>query len=243
MSTGILIAVEGIDGAGKTTQVKMLGSALRRAGEDPVLSKEPTDGPWGLKIRESAKNGRMSLEDELAAFVEDRKEHVANVIEPSLRDGKIVILDRYFYSTIAYQGARGAAPEILSAQMKSFAPVPDAVLLFDLEPVVGLSRISKFRGDTPNSFERLDSLSHVRDVFKWIAETHDEIRVLDAHESVKRIHEQVIDILVEGVFRRFTAKNYECDCWYCSHREAGTCRWFTLQERLRSSRSREIVSA
>ena len=103
--SGTLIAMEGIDGAGKTTQVDLLVEFLRSAGVRVVRSKEPTDGPWGKKIRHSAANGRMTLEQEIEAFVDDRKEHVQNVIAPALNDGQTVVLDRYFYSTIAYQGS------------------------------------------------------------------------------------------------------------------------------------------
>src|SRR5688572_19594551 len=85
---GILVAVEGIDGAGKTTQVRMLEERLRLAGMDVVASKEPTDGKWGRKVRQSATTGRLPLEEETEAFVEDRKEHVANLVVPSLEAGK-----------------------------------------------------------------------------------------------------------------------------------------------------------
>ncbi len=154
---GILIAVEGIDGAGKTTQVQLLGEALRTAGEEPILSKEPTDGVWGQKIRESAQNGRMTLGRELAAFLKDRREHIREKVAPGLAEGKIVILDRYFYSTIAYQGARGAGREELRRRMAEF-PLPDVVLLLDADPAVTLGRISNGRNEEPNEFERLDQL-------------------------------------------------------------------------------------
>jgi dTMP kinase len=81
---GYLIVVEGIDGAGKSTQVRRLAETLRELGFDVVQSREPTDGPWGKKIRASAAAERMSLDDELHAFIEDRKEHVAQVNCPSL---------------------------------------------------------------------------------------------------------------------------------------------------------------
>jgi dTMP kinase len=74
-----------------------------------VRSKEPTDGPWGQKIRQSAQTGRMSVEDELHAFTEDRKEHVRDLILPALTAGKAVVLDRYFYSTIASKEAAMAS--------------------------------------------------------------------------------------------------------------------------------------
>lgn len=176
----------------------------------------------------------MSLDDELQAFVEDRKEHVANVIAPSLTQGKIVVLDRYFYSTIAYQGARGASRHELSDHMKSFAPIPDVVLLLDADPAVTLSRIANGRGETPNEFERIDELTKVRSVFSWLADTHDEIARFDGHHPIGFLHGQIVEALTEGVFKRFTAKDYDCDCMYCVHREARSCRWFTLQQSLRS---------
>jgi dTMP kinase len=110
-STSILIAIEGIDGAGKTTQVQMLREALERIGEHPVASKEPTNGRWGKLIKESATTGRLSIEDELNAFLHDRTEHVDSLVSPELNKGGIVILDRYFYSSIAYQGSRGGERE------------------------------------------------------------------------------------------------------------------------------------
>lgn len=129
---GILVAIEGIDGAGKTTQVAMLRDALTSAGEVPVVSKEPTNGKWGRVIRESASAGRLPPDDELAAFVNDRTEHVASVVAPALHDGRVVILDRYFYSSIAYQGSRGASVEHVKALMEGKFPIPDAVFISTL---------------------------------------------------------------------------------------------------------------
>jgi dTMP kinase len=125
--SGILIAFEGIDGAGKTTQVELLERFLLESGEKVRRSKEPTDGPWGQKIRESAANGRMPWADELHAFTEDRKQHVRELILPALQNGKTVILDRYFYSTIAYQGTRGGDVDKLTAQLVDTTPEPDVV--------------------------------------------------------------------------------------------------------------------
>ena len=231
---GILIAFEGIDGAGKTTQVQLLGRSLQAAGEDVVLSKEPTDGPWGRQIRESAQNGRMPIEEEIRAFVEDRKEHIEHTIRPGLESGKIVILDRYFYSTIAYQGARGADRQQLTDFMKSFAPIPNVVFLLDVEPLVALSRIANDRGDTPNEFERADQLAVVRGVFEWLAESDDHISTINGHRPIEDIHRTVIDTLLEGVFKSYRPKQYDCDCCYCSYRDS-ECRWFALQQSLRSS--------
>jgi len=166
---GRLIVVEGIDGAGKSTQVRRLAETLRSEGLPVVESREPTDGPWGRKIRASATAGRMSLDDELHAFVEDRKEHVATVIAPALARGEIVLLDRYYFSTIAYQGARGGDVEAIRRMNEAVAPPPDLVLLIDFDPAAGLRRIRESRGGTPDDFERLDQLQAIRAIFHRLA--------------------------------------------------------------------------
>src|SRR5690625_7420994 len=104
---GILLAFEGVDGAGKTTQVKLLEEALKNAGENVVVSKEPTEGAWGQKIRKSASSGRLPLHEELEAFIEDRTEHIKKLIEPRLEQGKRDVLDRWFYRTVSCQVSRG----------------------------------------------------------------------------------------------------------------------------------------
>ena len=103
----MLIVFEGIDGTGKSTQVRLLAQALEERGLTVVTSREPTDGPFGQKLRLSMITGRLSPEEELALFHEDRRDHVEHLILPALEAGKVVILDRYFFSTMAYQGARG----------------------------------------------------------------------------------------------------------------------------------------
>jgi len=201
---GILIAVEGIDGAGKTTQVQLLGQALRAAGEDPVLSKEPTNGLWGQKVRESAQNGRMPLGRELVAFLKDRREHIREKVAPSLAEGRIVILDRYFYSTIAYQGARGADRDELRQRMAEF-PLPDIVLLLDADPAVTIARIANGRQEEPNEFERLDQLRAVRDIFNWLAEVDDRICKVNAHQSIEEVYRTIGTVLLDGVLRQYRA--------------------------------------
>jgi dTMP kinase len=161
---GLLIVVEGIDGAGKSTVVKRLEKLFLKKKKPVVLSREPTNGPWGRKLRESAQTGRLSLEDELDLFIRDRREHVETLIEPALAAGKSVILDRYYFSTAAYQGARGADPEAVLQENERFAPQPDLVLLLDVAPSDGRARI-RARGDQPDGFEGSDYLAQVREVF------------------------------------------------------------------------------
>lgn len=192
---GLLIAFEGIDGAGKTTQVELLVNALQQAGHDVVRSREPTDGPWGEKIKQSAAHGRLPLDEEIEAFIEDRKEHVAQVIAPALASGKTVILDRYFYSTIAYQGARGADVKELTRRNHAIAPIPDVVLLLDIDPAAGLDRVSQLRGDIPNLFEREESLTVARQIFLQLSKDDDRIRVIDGRGSIEEVHRTICDAL------------------------------------------------
>ena len=164
MDRGLFIVIEGIDGTGKSSQVKRLGQWLAAQGRDVVLSREPTDGPWGKKVRETAAPGRLSPEDEWNYFLNDRRQHVAELIEPSLAAGKVVILDRYYFSTMAYQGARGFDPAEIRRQNEVFAPVPDLLLILDLDVDTALGRIGS-RGDSANEFEKRGNLERCRAIF------------------------------------------------------------------------------
>ena len=138
---GYLIVIEGIDGTGKSTQATMLAEALRKSGREVVQSFEPTNGPWGKKLRDSATTGRLSIEDELEYFINDRREHVEQLIIPTIKSGGIVILDRYYFSTMAYQGARGIDPEVIRVKNETFAPQPDTLIILDLDVDIALQRI------------------------------------------------------------------------------------------------------
>jgi len=161
---GWLVVVEGIDGAGKSTVLRRLAEHCAARGLACVTGAEPTRGPWGMKLRQSMSEGRLSLDEELSLFLKDRAEHVEQLIRPSLAAGKVVLLDRYYLSTAAYQGARGAEPENVLEMNERFAPQPDLVLLLDFDPDGGLERIRR-RGDSPNTFEEADQLRAVRKIF------------------------------------------------------------------------------
>lgn len=229
-SSGILIVVEGIDGVGKSTQVRLLERALIDCGEDVVCSREPTDGKWGKLVRESALTGRLSLAEELQAFIEDRKEHTEQTIRPALARGAIVVLDRYYFSTIAYQGARGADVAQLTEQMRALFHRPDIVLLIDADPQFTLDRIRHARGDIPNEFERAESLAVVRGIFHQLAKNDQQVQLLDASRPVTELHREILRLLVDGVLKQFRcAKPEGCNGVDCANAQSGTCRWYTLQ--------------
>ena len=204
LSTSSFIVFEGIDGTGKTVQVKLLKEALERAGENPVVSREPTDGPWGRLIKASATTGRFSPEQELDAFLQDRTEHVNTLVRPALEQGKIVILDRYFYSSIAYQGSRGANVADVKALMESRFPIPDAVFILDIDPGLGVHRIVHSRGERPNHFEDLENLARVRSIFQSI--TGKMVHQIDASMSIDAVHARIMELLIEGPLKKRCAK-------------------------------------
>ena len=168
---GFFIAVEGIDGTGKTTLARNIYRRLENKGFSAIFTFEPTDGPWGKMLRQSfSAPGRLTSEEELELFIKDRKEHVKKIILPSLEQGKIVICDRYYFSTMAYQGARGLDPEAIRKTNETFAPMPDLVLLLELHPEEAIKRIRESRGELPDNFEQLEYLKKVAGVFKDLSD-------------------------------------------------------------------------
>lgn len=181
---GLLIAIDGIDGSGKTTLAH--GLQQHMPGLKAVVSKEPTAGPWGMKLRDSAAAGRLSIDDELRYLELDRRQHVEELINPVLNNGGCVILDRYFYSTVAYQGAGNHdADRILRANL-AFAPLPDVTLILDMDVPEALLRI-RARGDVPNSFERTETLVACREIFRHLAVTEAECHLIDASKPVDQV--------------------------------------------------------
>lgn len=196
---GLLAVIEGIDGAGKSTLLPVLAEHVRAQRCECITSREPTDGPWGRKLRETATTGRLSLRDELDLFLRDRGEHVREKIAPALGRGAVVLLDRYYFSTAAYQGARGADPQQIIAENERFAPPPDLVLLLDLDPRAGLGRV-RVRGDAPNEFEREEELQRVREIFRSI-ERPGIVRV-DAAVGVENVRAAAIRAIDEALARK-----------------------------------------
>jgi dTMP kinase len=166
VSRGRLVALEGLDGCGKTTQLPHVVAALREAGRDVVATREPTDGEWGRKIRVMAATGDLPPpEEELRWFMEDRAQHVQDVIAPALAAGRTVVTDRYFLSTVAYQGARGLDwREILRASEARF-PLPDLALGLEVSAEVGLARVRSRAGAPEPAFERAGYLARVAEIF------------------------------------------------------------------------------
>jgi len=190
---GIFIVIEGIDGAGKSTQANLLRDVFARAGREVIVSREPTDGEYGRLLRESASRGRHSPEQELDLFIKDRTQHVENLIKPALAGGKVVILDRYFYSTLAYQGARGGDIRALRAEMERRFPIPDVVIVLDMDPGVSRKRIARLRGDHPNEFESPEGLRRARGIFQSLSDPY--VTHIDAAGSKSEVHAAIVDAI------------------------------------------------
>lgn len=237
---GVLVAFEGIDGAGKTTQANLLVSALLQADEPVTASKEPTTGDWGLRIRRSAAAGRLRPMEELKYFLRDREQHTQNLIRPALSKGNTVILDRYYYSTIAYQGARGFSVNDLKEMMEERFLVPDAVFLLDIDPAISLQRIAK-RGDVPNEFERLQNLEKTRRVFLSLKDKR--IILINAAMPIDCVHKEVLQKFIDGPLKhRRCAKSNGCED-HKRHPMASTCPWVRSAAKLRETLSSDCIGA
>lgn len=191
----MFILIDGPDGVGKTTQVKLLADRLENlTGRTVVRLKEPTDGVFGKEIRRSASGGRHPPVIETALFMADRISHVHDYIKPALRDlAKILVLDRYYYSTAAYQGAAGMDTAEILLLNQMFCPEPDLIFfLLTTDPTTALERISKRNGPAPRDFfETLPYQRKVHFLFRRIAQDDDRIREITTDRDEQTVHEAI----------------------------------------------------
>ena len=190
---GLLIVFEGIDGTGKSTQLQLLADHLIHHKYSIVTTKEPTEGIYGKQIRELyIKRQEVTREEELDLFIRDRQDHVEKLIKPNLAENKIILCDRYFLSTIAYQGAAGFSVEEIATR-NAFAPDPDIALMFQSSPQSSIERITVQRGDSLNDFEQEESLKEVERIFNSL--DYPYIKRINADQSIKAVHEAVLAIV------------------------------------------------
>jgi dTMP kinase len=193
----LLIVFEGIDGAGKSVQAKMLATRFQADGIPCILTAEPSDGPIGRRIR-SLKVRPEPVEEE-RLFTEDRRHHVQKVIIPALNRGDTVICDRYVYSAVAYQGARGIDPEEILAENRQFAAVPDLIFLLEVTVDMALSRIGCGRSGGFSAFEGRSDLEAVRAIYSGISDP--TIHRMDGSLPPDELHREIMEI-VRSVYER-----------------------------------------
>jgi len=190
----VLIDLEGIDGCGKSTQTKLLQEKLEELGENTVILKEPTNGPHGQKLWDVLHGKRKATNEEiLEFFILDRKQHVNEKVQPALDDSTIVLMDRYYYSSMAYQVAGGLDVEYIRNK-HNFAPDPDIVLIFDLPVSTALERV---RGHSEaDEFEKEEHLEKVREAYLNL-ESDPLVRIVDSTRTPEEIFEEVWRLVSE----------------------------------------------
>lgn len=190
----MLVNLEGIDGCGKSTQSKLLLEKLEGEGEKVIILKEPTKRPHGQKLWDVLHGKRKATNEEiLELFVLDRIQHVEEKIQPALDDGTVILMDRYYYSSMAYQVAGGIDVEEIR-EKHVFAPKPDVVLIFDLPVSVALERV---RGHSDaDEFEKEEHLEKVREAYLDL-ENDPLVRIVDATGTPEEIFENVWRLVSE----------------------------------------------
>lgn len=202
MKKGIFISFEGIDGAGKTTQIRWLAEALKVKGYPVLTVREPGGTTLSEKIRElllDARSEGISSEAEAFLYAAARAQLVSEVIRPALAEGRIVISDRYHDSTLAYQGYGRGLDMVFLEELNRLATaglVPDLTILLDISPGEGLIR----RGDTaPDRLEKegLGFQEAVRQGYLSLSQQYkDRIKLVNAQRPVEEIHMDIIALVM-----------------------------------------------
>lgn len=209
---GTFITFEGIDGSGKSTQLRLLANYLQQAGCDVLLTREPGGTPVGNRLRAALLDAHEEVDPltELLVFAADRAQHVRRVLRPALEKGRIVFSDRYADATAAYQGAgRGFSPELISEiiQLATEGLKPDLTVLFDL-PVDDSTTRTRRRTNGTQPGDRLDSENaefhnRVREAYLRLAQAEPErIKVVQTNQPLELTQRQVRQIVIPFLQRR-----------------------------------------
>jgi dTMP kinase len=200
------ITFEGIDGCGKSTQMRMLASELRLRGLEVVTTREPGGTPLGTGVRKLLLDTEEQVDPlaELLLYAADRAQHVRALVRPALDSGHVVLSDRYADATDAYQGAGRGFPSELISQLIALATgglKPDLTLIFDLTVDESQRRAQRRtrKGIQKDRLDAEDAAFHtrVRDAYLKIAAAEPErVRVIDASGSVQETHSQVMRIVM-----------------------------------------------
>jgi len=195
---GCFICVEGLDGCGKTTQAKLLVKRLRKMRFDAVYTAEPSRGKIGKFIQKYCLHGdkRASPIVEALLFAADRFEHVEEEVIPALNEGKIVVSDRYVYSSLAYQGATGLDLEWIE-MINEHAMRPDLAVFVDVEPGAVIKRLKPRR----SVMEDLETQLKVREVYVKFVEKGELVRI-DGGRSKREVAGDILKVVLGFLEKR-----------------------------------------
>ena len=205
---GHFITLEGGEGTGKSTQIRLMEESLRKKGVDVLLTREPGGSPAAEEIRNILLSGSVEKWDsvsEVLLFSAARRNHLTEVIWPALKQGTWVISDRFADSTMAYQGYGRADNLLKKEDIQSLYRLiagdfePDLTILLDIEPEKGLLRV-KSRGDE-NRLDKMDLSFHhnLRNAFLDIArENPNRFCVVDASQSIEFVHKEIMTCVEES---------------------------------------------
>ncbi|MGI9166417.1 MAG: dTMP kinase [Pyrinomonadaceae bacterium] len=214
---GTFITFEGIDGSGKSTQLRLLANFLRLKGYEVLATREPGGTPVGIRLRAALLDEQEEVDPltELLVFAADRAQHVRRVLRPALESGHIVLSDRYADATIAYQGAgRGFAPQLISeiVELATEGLIPDRTLLFDLSVAESIGRMKR-RAEGRRKADKGDRLdaeneefyTRVRNAYLRIAsEEPERFRIIETGASIEETHVRVKEAVAPWLEARST---------------------------------------
>lgn len=199
---GKFITFEGIEGCGKTTQIKLLDEYLRRNGHKTLLTREPGGTEIGDKIRQillDPQNKKMHPITELLLYGASRSQHIEELIRPALLEGKMVLCDRYSDSTTAYQGAARRLDLKKLDEMDKIATSslkPDLTIVIDVAAKDGLSRATKRGSPDRLEQEKLDFHERVREGYLSIAKKEpNRVLVVDGSRDIDTVHKKIVNQL------------------------------------------------
>ncbi len=203
---GTFITFEGIDGSGKSTQLRLVSNYLKDAGCQVLLTREPGGTTIGLRLRAALLDANEEVDPlaELLVFAADRAQHVRRVLRPALQQGQVVISDRYADATVAYQGAgRGFKPELISeiVELATEGLKPDLTLLFDIPVGESTNRTTRRSGprNKPDrlDIEQADFYERVRAAYLRIAASEPgRVKVIDTSGPVEVTQQRVRKVLL-----------------------------------------------
>ena len=195
-----LIVLEGIDGAGTTTQARRLVEALRQRGRAAHLTREPSDGPVGLLLREMLAGRHAPVDATTLAllFAADRADHIQREVEPALRDGQVVISDRWYHSSLAYQGTGEERAWI--GELNRRARTPELTIFLEVDPDVAARRRDA-AGRDEEIFDRVSTQRRVaagyREVNAALVERGERIVTLDGELSPDAVAAEVLELALQ----------------------------------------------